>query len=221
MALGQDVEGFSYAIVNAPDVAPSITTNPTNQSVSAGQDAIFSAAASGIPAPTVQWQVSTNSGVTFSPVSGATSDSLTISSVTLSENGYEYEAVFTNGSGTATTNPATLTVIPPPPPTTTVNIPSNGATVSGDIWLGASAQSAVGVKSVSFEVSGGAVSDLAVSSSGNSEWGWIGAWDTTDVANGTYTLQSVATHLPVRSAPGSRSPSTTCRCTPRSSSHRT
>jgi alpha-tubulin suppressor-like RCC1 family protein len=190
-----------YAIVSAPDVAPSITTNPTNQSVSAGQDAILSAAASGIPAPTVQWQVSTNGGSTFSPVSGATSDSLTISSVTLSENGYEYEAVFTNGSGTATTNPATLTVIPPPPPTTTVNIPSNGATVSGDIWLGASAQSVVGVKSVSYEVSGGSVSNLVVSSSGNSEWGWIGAWDTTDVANGTYTLQSVATDTNGNSAP--------------------
>jgi alpha-tubulin suppressor-like RCC1 family protein len=201
VALGQDVEGFSYAIVNAPDVAPSITTNPTNQSVSAGQDAKVSAAASGIPAPTVQWQVSTDGGSTFSPVSGATSDSLTISSVTLSENGYEYEAVFTNGSGTATTNPATLTVIPPPPPTTTVNIPSNGATVSGDIWLGASAQSVVGVKSVSYEVSGGSVSNLVVSSSGNSEWGWIGAWDTTDVANGTYTLQSVATDTNGNSAP--------------------
>ncbi len=190
-----------YAMVSAPDVAPSITTNPTDQSVSAGQTATFSAAASGIPAPTVQWQLSTDGGITFSPVSGATSDSLTISSVTLSENGYQYEAVFTNGSGTATTNPATLSVIPPPPPTSTVNIPSNGATVSGGIWLGASAQSAVGVKSVSFEVSGGAVSNLVVSSSGDTEWGWIGAWDTTDVPNGTYTLQSVATDTNGNSAP--------------------
>ena len=67
-----------YAIVNAPDVAPSITTNPTNQSVFAGQDATFSAAASGLPTPGVQWQVSTDGGSTFSPVPGATSDTLTI-----------------------------------------------------------------------------------------------------------------------------------------------
>jgi hypothetical protein len=37
---------------------------------------------------------------------------LTISATTTAENGNEYEAVFTNGSGSATTNPATLTVIP-------------------------------------------------------------------------------------------------------------
>ena len=55
--------------------------------------------------------------------------------------------MFSNGSGTATTNPAKLTVTPPPPPTTNVNIPLNGATVSGDIFgCGAGAQSAVGVE---------------------------------------------------------------------------
>jgi hypothetical protein len=32
-----------------------------------------------------------------------------------------------------------------------------------------------------------------VDGSTDTEWGWIGAWDTTDVPNGTYTLQSVAT----------------------------
>jgi alpha-tubulin suppressor-like RCC1 family protein len=182
-----------YAIVSVPDAAPTITMQPTGQSVSVGQNAAFIAEASGYPTPTVQWQVSTDGGVTFSPVSGATSDSLTISSVTLSENGYEYEAVFTNGSGTATTNPATLTVIPPPPPTTTVNIPSNGSTVSGSIWLDAGASSPVGIASVSYEVSGGSVSDMVVSSSVNWAYGWLGAWGTTDVPNGTYTLQSVAT----------------------------
>ena len=184
-----------YSIVSTPDVAPSIATNPTNQSATTGQDASFSAAASGIPGPTVQWQVSTDGGLSFSPVSGATSDSLTISSVTLSENGNEYEAVFTNGSGTATTTPAVLTVTsppPPPPPTTSVNVPSSGATVSSGTWLAASAQSPVGIASVHFEVSGGSVSDLVVSSSADTDWGWIGAWDSTDVSNGVYTVQSVA-----------------------------
>jgi hypothetical protein len=190
-----------YAIVNAPPSSPSVTSQPTGQTVFAGDNATFSASAIGYPTPTVQWQVSTDGGSTFSPIPGATSDTLTIPNVTLSENGDEYEAVFTNGSGTATTTAATLTVTPLPPPTTNVNIPSNGATVSGDIWLGATAQSSVGVKSVSFEVSGGALSDFVVGTGGDTAWGWLAGWDTTDVANGTYTLQSVATDTNGNSAP--------------------
>jgi hypothetical protein len=94
-------------------VAPSITTQPTNQTVSAGQTATFIAAASGSPAPTVQWQVSTDGGATYSNVAGATSTTLSFST-TIGQNGNLYHAVFTNVAGTATTNPASLTVIPPP-----------------------------------------------------------------------------------------------------------
>jgi predicted secreted protein len=113
-----------YAIVNAPNVAPTVTTQPISQTVTAGLSATFTAAASGFPAPTVQWRVSTDHGVTFSPVPGATTDTLTIPATTFAENGNEYEAVFTNGSGSATTNPATLTV-PPPVAPTIITQPSN------------------------------------------------------------------------------------------------
>jgi hypothetical protein len=106
-----------YAIVNAPNFAPTVTTQPTSQSVMAGQNATFTAAASGLPAPTVQWKVSTDGGATFSPVTGATTDTLTIPGTTTAENENEYEAVFTNIAGSATTNPATLTVPPPSAPT--------------------------------------------------------------------------------------------------------
>jgi hypothetical protein len=78
-------------------------------------------------------------------------------------------------------------------PSTSVAAPSNGATVSGDIWLDAAASSPVGISTVSVEVSGASITDRIVSSSVNWEYGWLGAWDTTDVPNGTYTLQSVAT----------------------------
>ena len=83
-------------------------------------------------------------------------------------------------------------------------------------WLAASAQSAVGIASVHFEVSGGSVSDLVVSSSADTDWGWIGAWDSTDVSNGVYTVQSVATDqdgVSTTSA-GLVSPLSTSRCTP-------
>ena len=52
---------------------------------------------------------------------------------------------------------------------------SNGATVSDDLWLDATASA--GTASVSFEVSGGSVIDEMVSSSVSWEYGWLGAWD--------------------------------------------
>lgn len=86
---------------------PAITTQPTDQNVPAGSTATFTAAASGYPAPTVQWQVSTDGGSTFTNISNATSTTLSFTA-TAGDAGNQYRAVFTNGSGTATTNPASL-----------------------------------------------------------------------------------------------------------------
>jgi hypothetical protein len=90
--------------------APSVTTQPSSTTATAGSTATFTAAASGNPAPTVQWQVSTNGGAAFANISGATSNTLTLTGVTASMSGYEYRAVFTNSAGSATTSSATLTV---------------------------------------------------------------------------------------------------------------
>jgi hypothetical protein len=91
--------------------APTVTTNPTNQSVSAGQTATFTAAASSNPTPTVQWQVSTDGGATYTNITGATSTTLTLTNVTSGQNGYRYRAVFTNSLGSATTLAVVLTVL--------------------------------------------------------------------------------------------------------------
>jgi len=90
--------------------APTITTNPTNVTVTAGLTATFTAAASGSPTPTVQWQVSTNGGTSFTNVSGATSTTLSLTSTTVAMSANKYRAVFTNAAGSATTTNATLTV---------------------------------------------------------------------------------------------------------------
>ena len=90
--------------------APIVTEQPAAITVEVGQSAVFAAAASGFPTPTVQWEVSTNGASTWSAVSGATSDTLTIASVQASENGDEYRAVFTNVAGKATSEAVTLTV---------------------------------------------------------------------------------------------------------------
>src|SRR6266404_2957257 len=102
--------------LEVPTPTPTITMQPANQTVTAGQTATFIAAATGSPTPTVQWQVSTDRGVTFNNVSGATSTTLSFAT-TSSQNGYQYRAVFTNTAGTATTTAATLTVNSPTPPT--------------------------------------------------------------------------------------------------------
>jgi hypothetical protein len=70
----------------------------------------FTAAAIGNPTVTVQWQISTDGGVTFTNINGATGTSYTIATTTLLENGYRYRAVFSNSLGSATTAVATLTV---------------------------------------------------------------------------------------------------------------
>jgi len=63
-----------------------------------------------VPTPTVQWQLSTNNGVAWSDLPGATSAVLTVEHTTVSESGYEYRAVFTNEVSVVTTTAATLNV---------------------------------------------------------------------------------------------------------------
>ncbi|ADG74413.1 glycoside hydrolase family 9 [Cellulomonas flavigena DSM 20109] len=88
-------------------VAPVVTSQPSDQSVGVGATASFTAAASGVPAPTVQWQV--RQGKKWRDVPGATSTTLTVVASTPKAGG-EYRAVFTNASGTATSDVARLTV---------------------------------------------------------------------------------------------------------------
>ncbi|MGN6567406.1 MAG: beta strand repeat-containing protein, partial [Flavipsychrobacter sp.] len=99
------------------DIAPSITTNPSDITVCPGTTTTFTAAASGIPTPTVQWQLSTDGGTTYNNISGATSNTYTFTN-TGSENGYKYRAVYTNSCGNITSTSATLTLNTVPAVTT-------------------------------------------------------------------------------------------------------
>ncbi len=94
----------------AQTLAPWITTQPSAQTVVVGASATFTTAADGLPAPIVQWEVSTNGGTSYTAITGATTASLVLSDVTASMSGELYEAVFTNGEGAATTLAAQLTV---------------------------------------------------------------------------------------------------------------
>lgn len=90
--------------------APTITVNPADQTVAPGTSVSFSAGASGVPTPTVQWQRSTNGGASFAAIAGATSTTYTFIAAA-SDNGNQYRAVVSNGIGSpATTSAATVTV---------------------------------------------------------------------------------------------------------------
>jgi Immunoglobulin I-set domain len=115
------------SILHAPTAWPEalkVTANPASKSTTAGENATFTAAASGAPTPTVQWQVSTDGGVTFAndtADAGSTTGTLTVASTTVTESGREYRAVFTNATGSVTSTAATLTVKAAPPTTPIVS----------------------------------------------------------------------------------------------------
>jgi hypothetical protein len=104
------VDGYSSPSSGSVEIGTidTITTQPVSQSsVASGSNVVFTAAAYN-SADTVQWEVSGNGGISFTPISGATATTLTINGVTNALNNNEYEAVFTDTYGTLTTNPATL-----------------------------------------------------------------------------------------------------------------
>src|SRR5213079_916978 len=90
--------------VNAAAAPPAITTQPVSQTVTAGQTATFSVAASGTAPLSYQWQ---KNGAN---ISGATSGSYTTPATTSSDNGTTFDVVVSNSAGTVTSNTATLTV---------------------------------------------------------------------------------------------------------------
>ncbi|WP_273567703.1 GEVED domain-containing protein [Maribacter halichondriae] len=91
---------------------PTINTQPQDQEVADGADATFSVSATG-GILSYQWQVSTDSGVNYSDIPGATSSSYTESGVTASENGNFYRVLILDGSYicSPTTSSAALLIV--------------------------------------------------------------------------------------------------------------
>ncbi len=105
--------------------APSITSQPANRTVSAGQSASFSVAASGTAPLRYQWQ---RNGAN---ISGATSTTYTLQSTVAADNGATFRAVASNDFGSATSNAATLTVLTNSAPTGSISSPTAGTRYRG------------------------------------------------------------------------------------------
>ncbi|PYT45925.1 MAG: hypothetical protein DMG45_00620, partial [Acidobacteria bacterium] len=100
---GGNITGVNFTD-NAAAVAPTITTQPANQTVTAGQTATFAVVAAGTAPLGYQWQ---KNGVN---ITGATSASYTTATTTTADSGSTFRVVVTNTAGTVTSSAATLTV---------------------------------------------------------------------------------------------------------------
>jgi hypothetical protein len=94
--------------------APSITSQPSNRTVSEGQSALFSVTASGAAPLSYQWR---RNGT---PIAGATLSSYSLSSPSAADSGAVFTVAVSNALGTLVSSPATLTVI---------TLPSVGAAI--------------------------------------------------------------------------------------------
>ena len=89
--------------------APTIGTQPASQTVTEGNTATFSVAATGEKLSN-QWQQSTDNGQNWTDISEAKAATYTTAATTTSMNGYQYRCVVSNSAGSVTSNAATLTV---------------------------------------------------------------------------------------------------------------
>src|SRR5882762_8602685 len=96
--------GYVAGTNNGAPAAPSITTQPASQTVTAGQTATFTVVATGTPPLSYQWK---KGGTT---ILGATPSSYTTPATTSSDNNSQFIVAVSNIAGSVTSNTATLTV---------------------------------------------------------------------------------------------------------------
>src|SRR5882672_8743979 len=121
---GANVTGINFT-ANAVPVAPTITTQPANQTVTAGQTASFTVVAGGTAPLSYQWQ---KNGANLA---GATAASYTAAAATTSDSGSTFAVVVTNTAGTVTSAAATLTVNAAAVAPTITTAPANQTVTAG------------------------------------------------------------------------------------------
>jgi DNA/RNA endonuclease G (NUC1) len=93
----------TFSFTTAAAIPPTITGQPSGQTVTVGDNVTFNVTASGSAPLGYQWQKGGNA------IAGATAATLSLTAVTTADAG-DYTCVVTNVAGSAISNPATLTV---------------------------------------------------------------------------------------------------------------
>ncbi len=109
---GAVVQNTVIAFVVSPGTIPSITAQPSGVTICAGSDATFNIESSGVGV-TYQWQVSTDGGVTYTDIAGATSTSYSITGAGSNLNNNKYRAIVSALCGSNTSTAASLLVNAP------------------------------------------------------------------------------------------------------------
>jgi hypothetical protein len=135
-ALGSVASSYATVSVSDLDVAPGISTQPAPLNVTTGNDAVFAVVAIGTEALSYQWRFN---GAT---IAGANSAVLRLSTVTSANTG-SYSVSVSNSAGSATSNPAVLTVSAGAPVAVAPSIVTQPASVTAIV--GNTATFAVGV----------------------------------------------------------------------------
>ena len=115
-----DVSFKEQAVVPPAVEALSITKQPQPVSVKVGETATFTVEAAG-EGLSYQWMVDKKDNAGFVNIDEATSESYTLNAASKEFNGYQYQCVVSNQSGSVTSNPVTLTVTEDTAPTPNPN----------------------------------------------------------------------------------------------------
>jgi glucose/arabinose dehydrogenase len=129
LARGSGATGGTVSQITFGAAPPSITAHPANRTAAPGSSVTFSVTASGAAPLRYQWQ---RNGTN---ITGATSPSYTIASVSAGDNGARFRAIVSNDHGSATSNEAVLTVSGNQAPTATIVQPAVGTTYRGGLLI--------------------------------------------------------------------------------------
>ena len=193
-------DSFPYFLAITPDQAPVAQLSVTP--AVAGQPTGFDASASTVAVGTI-----TSYAWNFGDGSTATTSTPMTTHTYATAGPYTATVTETDSAGTSTTQiftgqtmsnnggPSAVAsqnfTVNSPLPTTSVLIPSNGAALSGSTYLDASASNSTSVEFLLFGGSYGTDAPVLCTAT-PTIYGWLCAWNTTSVPDGSYVLMSEA-----------------------------
>lgn len=112
ISVSQSTRATRLNVAVSPPTMPPLqfTSHPANATVIHSDTNVQFTAAPSLSRATLQWQRSTNGGSIWSNITGATSATYTLATVSTSLNGYQYRVIASTPEESVISNPAVLTV---------------------------------------------------------------------------------------------------------------